>query len=113
MARRKGSRNRNSAPVLAKAQELGIDPWEILLYFAAGDWKALGYEAEKIQHINQYGVKEEYTIDPAVRAKCAAEASQYLYPKRRALEIKEESERERPLRSLTNEQLAKLGKIEE
>lgn len=80
--RQKGTPNKTTSLLQEKTQELKIDPFEILLYFAAGDWEALGYEAEKA--ITENGVK--YTIEPSVRARCAAEACSYLYPKRKALE---------------------------
>ena len=54
-----------------KAVELGVDPFEVLLLFAKGDTKALN---------------EPY-IDPALRLRAACEAAEYLYPKRRSIEL--------------------------
>jgi hypothetical protein len=85
--RKKGTPNKITAQVLEKTRELGIDPLEILLLFAAGDWKALGYEEDRfLSGSNEHGAYCKWTIDPAVRARCAAEACQYLYPKRKAIE---------------------------
>lgn len=69
------------------AREMGIDPFEILLLYAAGDWKKLGYKSETV--IKQYGesVQEEYTISPELRMSAAGKCCEYLYPKRKATEI--------------------------
>jgi hypothetical protein len=77
--RPKGSKNKDIIPLEAKAQELQVDPFEILLLFAQGNWQKLGYDGVK-------AVNGEYTINPSVRAKAASEACQYLYCKRKAIE---------------------------
>lgn len=85
--RQKGTPNKDGVPLMQKAQELGIDPFEVLLRFAAGDWKTLGYDAEKfVAGVNEYGSWEKHTIDPAVRMKAASEACNYLFPKKKAIE---------------------------
>lgn len=56
----------------AIADRLGCDPFEILVHFAKGDADALGYDGG--------------TIPPDMRLQAAKEASQYLYPKRKAVE---------------------------
>lgn len=68
------------------ADRLGIDPFKVLLYFAAGDWQALGYEKEKIEKHSAACVNEEFVIEPSVRARAAAEACQYLHPKLKSVE---------------------------
>lgn len=86
--RGKGTPNKDSVPAEQKARELGIDPFEVLLRFADGDWKALGYESDKVTAgITANGTRwEKYTIDPAVRQKAAAEACSYIFPKRKAID---------------------------
>lgn len=85
--RQKGAPNRDKIPLSQKARELGIDPFEVLLYFSAGDWQKLGYKEERVYKYNKGEiVSEDYTIQPSVRAKAAGEACQYLYPKLRALD---------------------------
>jgi hypothetical protein len=85
--RQKGTKNKDSIPLSEKAEELGIDPFRVLLMFAAGKWEELGYDKEKqITGQNEYGIVEKYTIDPSVRAKAAQEACNYLYPKLKAIE---------------------------
>jgi hypothetical protein len=87
----KGSMETLRKTVTQKAAELGICPYEILLRFAQGDWKALGYESDvfiKRERITDSGADRTYerTIDPGVRMKAAAESSQYIFAKRRSIE---------------------------
>jgi hypothetical protein len=87
--RKKNTPNKVSIPLQELSQEMGVDPFEILLLFAAGDWKKLGYQQEIIIKHGAQGVQnEEYVIQPHVRAKAAAEAAQYLYPKLKAIDHK-------------------------
>jgi hypothetical protein len=89
--RAKGTPNADSLPLEAKAKELKVDPFEVLLLFAAGDWKALGYETEQApSSYSEHGTVYKYTIDPSVRTKAAAEACSYLHAKRKALEVSSE-----------------------
>jgi len=86
--RKKGTPNKSSVPAEAMAKELGIDPFKILLLFANGDWEALGYEGKKriVGYSNKGDAIEDYTISPDLRAKAASDASQYILPKRKAIE---------------------------
>lgn len=101
--RKKGSINKKSVLLIEKAQGLGIDPFEILLYFAAGDWKALGYAKEKTD-------SGQYLIEPSVRMKAAGEACQYIHPKLKQIEstIKRDLIEERPLKDLSDEELESI-----
>ena len=76
----KGAVHALTSRVRDTAQRLGIDPFEILLRFAAGDWKALGYKSEK------YKKSTKYVIEPFIRAKAAQEAAQYIFPKLRTID---------------------------
>lgn len=69
--RKKGTPNKTISPLKERAEVLGIDPFEILLYFAAGNKAALNLTED---------------IPAQVRAKAAAEACQYLHPKLKAIE---------------------------
>lgn len=89
--RKKGTPNADSLPLHEKAKELGIDPFAVLLLFAAGDWKKLGYAGEMYIPSESSGdtsssTSIKFTIDPSVRAKAANEACQYLFPKKKAIE---------------------------
>lgn len=86
--RQKGTPNKKTQHLIDIADRLGCDPFEILILFAKGDWETLGYREEKyVASSSDKGETLKYTIEPAVRAKCAAEAASYLYPKRKAIEL--------------------------
>lgn len=87
--RKKGTPNKTTLPLEEKARELGVDPFEILLRFAAGDWEGLGYDAEIYHQEKPDGsVRMGYVITPNMRLTAAGEACQYIYPKRKAVELK-------------------------
>ena len=86
--RKKGTANKSSLPLLEKADALGIDPFEILLYFAKGDWKKLGYKKKtKEIGIGMGNTIEVDVIEPELRASAAKSACEYIHPKRKALDI--------------------------
>lgn len=85
--REKGTPNKKTNELMEKAKQLKCDPFEILCYFALGDWKKLGYKDEYTYAPTQKGeVIEKHVISPEIRQKAASEAAQYLYPKRKAIE---------------------------
>src|ERR1044072_3561592 len=91
--RKAGTPNRKTEDLHAVASQLGIHPFKILLHYAAGNWKELGYKNEfDIKYTQQGEPYEVRVIQPEVRVKAAAEASQYLYPKRKQIEIIPEPE---------------------
>lgn len=82
-----GTPNKNTIDLQRISEELGIHPFKILLHFAAGDWKSLGYETETyLEHGKEYSNEVLY-IKPETRLKAAAHAADYLYPKRKSIEI--------------------------
>jgi hypothetical protein len=86
--RKKGQRNKETVEAEALAKKLGVDPFEILLLFAKGDWEALGYESKmQVVSVNESGSVEDYTIPVAVRAKCAEKATEFLRPKLKSLDV--------------------------
>lgn len=86
--RKKGTPNAKTFNAKAIAEELGVDPFRLLLLFASGDFKSLGYEAELYHAEKPDGtVTMGYVITPELRAKCASEATKYLYPQRKAVEL--------------------------
>lgn len=70
--RQKGTPNKKTVHLRIRARELGVDPFEIVLLYAKGDYKTLGYKKGE--------------ISPALRAQMAAEALEYLESKRKAVE---------------------------
>lgn len=109
--RKKGTPNKKSISLIEKAEDYGVDPFEILLMYAKGDWQGLGYDDRSETRYSKSG--EPYyvmNITTEHRLRAASEACQYLHPKRKALEIKEDldPDEDRPLRHLTDEELDKL-----
>lgn len=84
--RRPGSLNKKNQDLIDKAKALGVDPFQILLYFAEGNWKKLGYDSEYDDKVSNGMPYQVRVISPDARARAAAEAAQYLYPKRKAIE---------------------------
>lgn len=86
--RKKGTPGKVTQEAQQLAKDLGIDPFKVLLYFTAGDWKALGYTSPTMTMYSAKG--EPYEVDiltPNHRLLAAKEAVQYLLPKRRAVEF--------------------------
>lgn len=71
--RRKGSLNKDSIPAEQLASELGVDPFEVLLRFAKGDWEGLGLRI--------------HDITPSMRKDAASDATQYLRAKRTSSKV--------------------------
>lgn len=86
--RQKGTPNKDTQELKEIAERLGVNPFEVMLLFAKGDWQALGYKNE--MYVSSEGDKStsyKYTIDPATRAKMASDACQFMYPKRKSIEV--------------------------
>lgn len=92
--RKKGTPNKLSTLARQKAEELGVDPFEVLLYFTAGDWKSLGYDA-RTEVIGFSATGDEiidYTIPPELRQRAAKDACEYMFPKLKSIEHSNDSE---------------------
>lgn len=88
MSRTKGSRDRKMIDAQAKAEELGIDPFEILLLYAAGKWKELGYESQtKTIKTKSGSTYESDIIGPELRMNAARDATNYIFAKKKAIEF--------------------------
>lgn len=88
MGRPKGARSKINQLAHEKAEEMGVDPFKVLLMFAKGDWKALGYATETyISKTGKDGDTLSYHVEPNTRAKCASDACRYLHPTQKAVEI--------------------------
>lgn len=86
--RQKGSPNKVNGLARDLAEKLGINPLEILLYFAAGDWESLGYPGPILLKITADGAHEMDRISAEMRKSAASDASKYLYPMQKAVELK-------------------------
>jgi hypothetical protein len=87
--RPKGSKNKDPLQLEERAEALGVDVFQILANFAAGNWKELGYD-------NSVYIKESssgesttlgYTITPEMRVKAATELMKYIYSQKKAVEL--------------------------
>ena len=87
MARTKGALGKNVWPLRDKALELGVDPFEVLLLFAKGDWEKLGYRSATKQMMVGDSVVTVDTIETSLRLKAAAESCKYLYPQLRSTDL--------------------------
>lgn len=68
-----------------------MNPIEILLLIAKGDWEALGYTSATTHKVTQSGdVVEVDRISLEERSKAAAACAPYLYAKRTAITVKDE-----------------------
>lgn len=85
--RRSGTPNKDNIDLQRISEELGISPFKILLHYAAGNWKELGFKDEYELRVSRGEAYHVLTIDPSVRVKAAAHACEYLYPKRKSVEI--------------------------
>lgn len=85
MPRPAGALNKRTLLIEEMAARHALDPFEILMRFANGDWKGLGYDSETYVMENAQGAtKIGYTISPEMRLIAAKEATKYLYAPRRA-----------------------------
>lgn len=75
--RKKGTSNKRSQYAIELAKKLGVEPLEILLMYAAGDWQGLGFDSQK-----------KAKIDNTDRISAAKDACKYLYPALRSVELK-------------------------
>lgn len=86
--RAKGTPNRKTKLLQEKCKEFGMDPFEFLCHTFNGNWKALGYEGPTETRYTQTG--QTYEVDRISmdhRVSAAREAAQYLYPKRKAVDL--------------------------
>lgn len=89
--RAKGVPNKSSQDLMNKANELGVDPFHILLLYAKRDWKGLGYDSETTTKVlKDGGTLEVERITSDMQIECAREVCHYLYPKRKAIELSNE-----------------------
>lgn len=104
--RKKGTLNKKTQDQLEIAKKHKISPFEILLFFASGDWKALGFKSEtKIRYTSSGEGYEVPHITPEHRLKAASECCQYLYPKRKSIQITNDINTEDPAAHLSDEEL--------
>jgi len=93
MSRPKGCKNKRSITVEMIAARFKIDPFEVLMMVAAGDWKGLGYESATRTSFAASGIEfEELVITVKDRLLAAKEATRYLYSAKQSIEVSSGSE---------------------
>jgi hypothetical protein len=93
MGSRKGSPNSRTQDLFEITQRLGCNPFEVLIHFVKGDHEALGIEKYQVVSVTKYGEPiEKLSIPPELRQKSAKDACEYLFPKRKAIEISTEED---------------------
>jgi len=88
MGRPKGAKNKRTLEVEIIANRFKINPFEVLMMIAAGDWKGLGYKAKTRKVFTNSGdVNEEENVPLEQRNMAAREATKYLYPQKNKVEL--------------------------
>lgn len=78
--RPEGSKNKRTLLVEEIAAKFKLDPFEVLMMVAAGDWKALGYDSKTKTAFTAQGIEvEEDNVTLTNRVQAAKEAAKYLY----------------------------------
>lgn len=86
--RNKGSLNKRTLKVEEMAAACSVDPFQILLWVAEANWKALGFDAPSKISYSPAGIEfEEMNIKLPDRIQAAKEATKYLYCQKKAVEL--------------------------
>jgi len=85
--RKKGTPNKRTLEAIELSERLDCNPLEILLLFAKGDWKALGYSEKTVTKFYGETMVIEDVIQPELRQKSAKDACEYIYAKRKAIDV--------------------------
>lgn len=86
--RPKGLKNVRTRIVEEIAAKFDLDPFEVLLMVAVGDWKGLGYAAETRISFAASGIEfEEPVIKLSDRVQAAKEAAKYLYSQKQSVAL--------------------------
>lgn len=90
--RQPGTPNKDTQHIVELCKRLKCDPVKILVLVANNDWKALGYESATIERMGFQGMPIlEPIIELDHRIDAAKTLVNFIYPKRKAIEIKDDS----------------------
>jgi antitoxin component of RelBE/YafQ-DinJ toxin-antitoxin module len=81
--RKPGTPNRATSEAKRLAEEMGVDPFQVLLLFVKGDAEALDLPVHQLAD----GTEARRAVPLDMRLDAAKAAVQYLLPKRKALEV--------------------------
>jgi len=84
--RKKNVPNKRSVEAIELAERMKCNPFKILLQFAKGDWKALGYKTKDVIKFVGDNIYTEDRISAELRQSSAKAACEYVYSKRKAIE---------------------------
>jgi hypothetical protein len=85
--RKAGTPNKPTQELKELAEKLGVNPFEILLHFAKGDYEALGLPESVVASYTKDGDPlPKPSISPELRQKSAKDACEYLFPKLKQVE---------------------------
>lgn len=88
MGRPKGSKNKHSFQVEELAQTFDVEPFEILMRIATGDWKFFGFKSATETVYTAQGIEmEQLAIPIKDRGAAAAKACAYLYSQKQAVQL--------------------------
>lgn len=88
MGRLKGSKNKHSFQVEEIAQKFDVEPFEVLMMIAVGDWKGLGFDSPNKTSFTSAGIEyEEPHIKLSDRVQAAKEACKYLYSQKQSVAV--------------------------
>lgn len=86
--RQSGTPNKRTLKVEEIASQFDIDPFEVLMMIAAGDWKGLGFDERSKTTFSPQGIEiEEDNVPLSQRCQAAKEAAKYLYSQRQSVAI--------------------------
>lgn len=86
--RQKGTLNKRTLHVEEIAAQFNIDPFEVLMMIAAGDWKGLGFNEKVKTSFTNAGIEfEEDHVKLEHRLNAAKEAAKYLYSQKQSVAI--------------------------
>jgi hypothetical protein len=85
--RQKGSLNKKTEHIFALCEKHNFDPIETLIFFATGDWQALGLDSQYTEKQGFQGaIVRELTISTLIMKDAAKDLIQFMYPKRKSVE---------------------------
>jgi hypothetical protein len=86
--RPKGVKNTRTRTIEEIAAKFDIDPFEVLMMIAAGDWEGLGFAAKSRTSFTPQGIEiEEDNVPLAQRCQAAKEAAKYLYSQKQSVAL--------------------------
>lgn len=87
--RKKGSINKTTLMAIEIAQKHDFNPFEMLMHFARGDEKALGWDHPMCKVLPNGTIVEIDRITPLMRLQAIIEACSYLHAKMKSIELSE------------------------